>query len=170
MKTIITVLCILFCFVSPALADDNDFNGADGIVWQQHVSSLPFKLVKYDEMVMADGSVIDVCYRDNNPTMESLKGIKFISYLFKDYRFIGIIYELRDDIETIAFISALINTMGSPDKVTPDTDKPEDKHLKILWVRKISMAFAMTATHSVLLGERAAIAEVLKKWGTREKI
>jgi hypothetical protein len=168
MKTIAIVLCLLFCFISPVLAADNDFNGADGIIWQQHVSSLPFKLIKFDEMVMTDGSTVDLCFRENNPTLQRMPGIKSISYLFKNSRFIGIIYELRDEVETASFILALMGIMGDPDKVTPENDK--SKEFKALWVRRVSIAFAVTSERAVLLGERAAMAEVIKKWGARENI
>lgn len=164
MKTIIIILCTLFCFVSVSDASA-DFTGMAGILWQQHIDTLPYKLVKDGKIDVTASKVIYTYHRVNDPILKELPDVTKVCYMFENDRFIGIIYTMADVENTMLFMAAIVKTIGEPDNINE-----KDDHLQVVWIRKLSIVFGMTAERSVLIGERMAMTEIIKKWGARINI
>lgn len=151
MKTLVSIVCLIVALsFSTAFAQTKDLSGCEELTWKQHISKVPFKMIKKDSDELADGTRIDVYVKENDSSLEKHKeSVNSITYLFIDDRFAATMYGAKDIYSLIGLMGIVSKSIGNPDKITLD----ENNVLQVVWVRPKTIAYLDSGDGSVLISD-----------------
>lgn len=161
MKTLFSIVCLIVALsFSTAFAQTKDLSGCEELTWKQHISKVPFKMIKKDSDKLMDGTKMDVYVKEYDPSMAKHKeAMVGITYLFVDDCFAAVMYTMKDAYGLVGMLKIISDLIGAPDKMTAD----DEGRLQAVWIRPKTVAYLDSSDNTLMVGDIDAMVLIMKK-------